>query len=71
MALYRGNHNFTLGGDFRREEFNYFAQANPRGTFTFTGAATGASDFADFLAGTPDTRQIAFGNPDKYLRQSV
>ncbi len=25
-------------------------------------------DFADFLAGTPDQSQIAFGNADKYLR---
>jgi len=71
VEWYRGNHNFKAGGDFRREEFNYFAQQDPRGTFTFSGAATGTSDFADFLAGTPDTSSIAFGNPDKYLRQSV
>ena len=42
----------------------------PRGTFTFTGAATG-SDFADFLLGIPTTSSIAFGNADKYFRQSV
>ena len=64
-------HNVTLGGDFRRQEFNYLSQQNPRGTFTFTGVATGASDFADFLSGIPDTSAIAFGNADKYLRQSV
>jgi hypothetical protein len=64
-------HNVTLGGDFRRQEFNYLSQENPRGTFTFTGIATGASDFADFLSGIPDTSAIAFGNADKYLRQSV
>ncbi|HEX3373059.1 MAG TPA: TonB-dependent receptor, partial [Edaphobacter sp.] len=54
---------------------NYLSQQNPRGTFTFTGAATGAatghSDFADFLNGIPDTSAIAYGNADKYLRQSV
>ena len=66
-----GHHNVTLGGDFRRQEFNYFTQQNPRGTWTFTGIATGASDFADFLTGVPDTSSIAFGNADKYLRQSV
>jgi trimeric autotransporter adhesin len=66
-----GHHNVTLGGDFRRQQFNYLAQANPRGTFTFTGIATGASDFADFLTGVPDTSSVAFGNADKYLRQSV
>jgi trimeric autotransporter adhesin len=66
-----GHHNVTLGGDFRRQEFNYFSQQNPRGTFTFTGVATGHSDFADFLTGIPDTSAIAYGNADKYLRQSV
>ena len=38
--------------------------------FNFTGGATG-SDFADFLLGIPDTSSIAFGNADKYFRESV
>lgn len=67
---YRGRHSITVGGDFRRQEFNYLAQQNPRGAFTFTGAATG-SDLADFLTGIPDTSSIAFGNADKYFRESV
>jgi hypothetical protein len=67
----RGHHNVTVGGDFRRQESNYLSQQDPRGTFTFTGGATGQSDFADFLKGLPDTSSIAFGNADKYLRQSV
>jgi len=72
-----GRHFITFGGDFRRQEFNYLAQQNPRGTFAFTGAATQGtttgtgSDLADFLLGLPDTSSIAFGNADKYLRQSV
>lgn len=66
----RGAHNISFGTDFRRQEFNYLSQQDPRGTFTFTGAATG-SDFADFLLGVPDTSSIAFGNADKYLRESV
>ena len=66
-----GRHNVTVGGDFRRQEFNYLTQQNPRGTFTFTGIATGVSDFADFLHGIPDTSAIAYGNADKYFRQSV
>lgn len=66
-----GHHNVTLGGNFRRQQFNYLSQEDPRGTFTFTGIATGVSDFADFLKGIPDTSSIAFGNADKYFRQSV
>jgi hypothetical protein len=76
------HHTITFGGDFRRQEFNEFSQQNPRGTFTFTGAATqgsastkpsttSGSDLADFLLGVPDTSALAFGNPDKYFRQSV
>jgi hypothetical protein len=71
LEWYRGHHNFTFGTDFRRQEFNYLSQQNPRGSYTFTGAVTGVSDFADFVAGIPDTSQIAFGNADKYFRQSV
>ncbi len=76
----RTRHNFTFGGDLRRQEFNVLSQQNPRGSFTFTGAATsilvngvstGGSDVADFLLGVPDTSSIAYGNADKYLRQSV
>jgi hypothetical protein len=74
------SHNVTVGGDFRKQQFNVFSQQDPRGTFTFTGAVTqgtvdgtrvGGSAFADFLLGRPDTSSIAFGNADKYLRQSV
>ena len=70
IGLYRGRHNITAGGDMRKQQFNQFFQQDPRGSFTFTGAATG-SDFGDFLTGMPDTSSIAFGNPDKYFRQSV
>ncbi len=73
-----GPHNVTAGFDFRRQEFNYISQANPRGTFSFTGAATASasvagsgSDVADFLIGVPDASAIAYGNADKYLRESV
>jgi len=70
MLWSRGLHNFLFGGDFRRQEFNYLSQQDPRGTFTFTGAAA-SNDFADFLLGIPDTSSIAFGNADKYFRESV
>ena len=65
-----GRHYVSLGGDFRRQQFNYLSQQNPRGNFGFTGAESG-SDFSDFLLGVPDTSSIAFGNADKYFRQSV
>lgn len=70
MVWSHRNHSVTFGGDFRRQEFNYLSQQDARGTFTFTGAATG-SDLADFILGVPDTSSIAFGNADKYFRQSV
>jgi hypothetical protein len=69
-GLYRGRHNITVGGDVRKEEFNDLFQQDPRGSFGFTGQITG-SDFADFLIGAPDTSSIAFGNADKYFRQTV
>jgi len=77
----RSPHNIQFGGDFKRLEFNSFGQQNPRGAFTFTGAATQqalngvpvqgtGSDLADFLLGIPDTVSIAYGNADKYFRSS-
>jgi hypothetical protein len=66
----RRPHNVSAGGGFRRQQFNALGQQNPRGSFTFTGAAA-ANDFAGFLLGIPDTASIAFGNADKYFRQSV
>ena len=69
-GIYRGHHNITTGGDVRRQQYNDFFQQDPRGTFTFTGDATG-SDLGDFLIGVPDASSIAFGNADKYFRQSV
>jgi len=73
-------HDFEFGGDFRKQEFNEYMQQNPRGGFTFTGAATAApggsgsttgSDLADYLLGIPDASAVAFGNADKYFRQPV
>jgi hypothetical protein len=64
----RGRHNVTFGAEMRHYQFNVLSQQDPRGTFTFTGAAAG-SDVAGFLLGVPDTSSIAFGNADKYFRQ--
>jgi trimeric autotransporter adhesin len=64
-----GRHNMTFGMDVRRAQLNLLSQQDARGTFTFTGAAAG-SDLAGFLLGIPDTSSIAFGNADKYFRQT-
>jgi hypothetical protein len=71
---YHGKHNVTGIFDFQRKEFNDLAQQNPRGTFTFNSlnnAKSSGLDFADFLLGNPYTSAIAYGNADKYFRQSV
>lgn len=68
--IYHSKHNVTIGGEFRKQEYNEDFQQNPRGAFTFTGAASG-SDLADFLLGVPDTSAIAYGNADKYFREPV
>jgi hypothetical protein len=77
-SMYRRKHFITVGADLRKQQYNDFFEQNPRGAFTFTGAATqstasgaaaGGSDLADFLIGVPDTSSIAFGNADKYFRQ--
>jgi hypothetical protein len=70
MLWNHGRHNVSFGGDFKRQEFSSLTQQDPRGTFTFTGTATG-SDFAGFLMGIPDTSSIAYGNADKYFRASL
>jgi hypothetical protein len=74
-----GTHNFTFGGDYRRQQFNQYSDANGRGTYTFDGSASsllanGAAvsgtgyDLADLLLGIPTTSSIRYGNPDKYFR---
>jgi hypothetical protein len=76
------SHSVQFGGEITRKEVNLLSQQDPRGIFTFTGAATQqivggspvqgtGSDLADFLLGVPDTSSIAFGNADKYFRQTV
>jgi len=52
----RGRHSLSFGADFRRQEFNLLSQQDPRGTFTFTGAAT--STGAASTGVTPGTGAI-------------
>ena len=64
FSRFRGNHNVGLGIEARAIRNDVIGQQDPRGTFGFTGAATGL-DFADFLLGLPQTSSIGFGNADK------
>ncbi|HTP89013.1 MAG TPA: TonB-dependent receptor [Candidatus Acidoferrales bacterium] len=77
----RGKQNLTFGGDYRRQQFNPYSDANGRGAYTFTGATTSqymdgaaqsgtGNDLADFLLGLPASSAIRYGNPDKYFRGS-
>jgi hypothetical protein len=66
----RGRHNITFGADARLQEIDLLTQPDPRGTLTFTGAATGHA-FADFLLGIPTTSAIAFGNASARIRGGV
>jgi len=75
-------HNVQYGFDLKHQQFNLLSQANPRGSFSFTGASTAqvvngvavpgtGSDFAGFLLGIPDTLSLAYGNADKYFRDAL
>jgi outer membrane receptor protein involved in Fe transport len=68
----RGKHNLRVGGDYRRILQNLRSNQNARGSFTFTGFATGLHDanstvattgfdFADFLLGLPQQTSIQSG----------
>jgi trimeric autotransporter adhesin len=76
-----GTHNLTVGGDFRRQEFNPLSLPNARGGFGFNGGLTSqyvngvatlgtGFDFADFLLGYPDTYSLTNGQSDRYFRTS-
>ena len=76
-----GTHNVTVGGDFRRQQFDPLSQQNARGTLAFNGGLTSqyvngvavlgtGFDLADFLLGYPDTYSLATGQPDRYFRTS-
>jgi hypothetical protein len=56
-----GYHDVSFGGEWRTRRIRSTSDTDPRGTFTFTGAATG-NDLADFLLGLPYASTIAFGD---------
>src|SRR3989449_6812997 len=60
MLLARGAHSMRWGGQFRRIQLNTHTNTSARGSFTFTGAASGF-DFSDFLLGRPQLTSIEYG----------
>jgi hypothetical protein len=64
MSWTHGHHNVTFGGDVRGTTTDTRSPLNPRGSLSFTGAATGV-DVADFLLGLPATAAITTGSPDR------
>ena len=82
MTLTHGKHAVTWGGDFRRILVDVTNAANARGTFLFTGAATGVLNpqhqlnpgtgfgFADFLLGFAQQTSVQFGAEDYHFRSN-
>ena len=82
MTLTRGKHAVTWGGDYRRLLVDVTNAANARGTFLFTGAATGLLNpqqqlipgtgfgFADFLLGFAQQTSVQFGAQDYHFRSN-
>jgi hypothetical protein len=80
LSLISGEHAWSFGGGYSRFFNNTATDANGRGTFTFTGLATGLPsangqtlagagfDFADFLLGLPDASSISYGSSATYFR---
>lgn len=68
-SLPRGRHNVRAGAEYHQDWSRSQTDANPRGTFVFTGLYTGgpgvrrgsALDFADFLLGLPQQASVQFG----------
>jgi trimeric autotransporter adhesin len=60
MSLTRGKHGWTWGGDFRHQMVDASNANNARGTFFFTGAASGVP-FADFLLGFAQETSLQSG----------
>ncbi|HEX2328647.1 MAG TPA: TonB-dependent receptor [Candidatus Angelobacter sp.] len=54
-----GKHSWTWGGDYRRQLIDNSNAPNARGTFVFSGNASGAP-FADFLLGFPQQTSVQF-----------
>ena len=83
VTLIGGQHSFTLGAQFQRNDLSTRTDQNGRGTDNFTGLITSqitppgnpvqgtGYDFADFLLGNPQSSSIRFGDTNTYFSQNV
>jgi hypothetical protein len=62
----RNKHNIRFGGDFRRLWTTLNSNANPRGSYTFTGFATG-TPWSDFLAGEAQSTALQYSGTPYYF----
>ncbi len=77
MSQSHGKHAFTWGGDFRRQIVDASNASNARGTFIFTGAASGLPGvsnglpFADFLQGFAQETSLQSGADEYHFRANT
>jgi hypothetical protein len=69
MSLTRGKHSWSWGTDFRRQLLDASNASNARGTFIFTGAASGVP-FADFLLGFAQETSLQSGASEYNFRSN-
>ena len=70
MSLTRGKHGWNWGGDFRHQMLDASNASNARGTFIFTGAASGVP-FADFLLGFAQETSLQSGASEYNFRSNA
>jgi hypothetical protein len=70
MSLTRGKHGLTWGGDYRHQIVDASNANNARGTFFFTGAASGLP-FADFLQGFAQETSLQSGAGEYNFRANT
>ncbi|HZI56118.1 MAG TPA: TonB-dependent receptor, partial [Verrucomicrobiae bacterium] len=70
MSLTHGKHGWSWGGDFRRQLVEASNASNARGTFLFTGAASGLP-LADFLLGFAQETSLQSGAAEYNFRANT
>jgi outer membrane receptor protein involved in Fe transport len=70
MSLTRGKHGWSWGGDFRHQMLDASNASNARGTFIFTGGASGVP-FADFLLGFAQETSLQSGANEYNFRSNT